>query len=185
MTKHYIRISFGPVQPLQVTAEPTPDVRGREMMPSTDGGAPKRRGPRGPDHRPAVRFTGGRGRSLADDRWPSAVAGAASALVAVLVAWCLLYVNVTPALMAVPGGSVASVFLLYVVSVVAGQAVAAVGGLPPLLGMMVAGIALQNCGLYTVTADWCVHLVSIMRCAYFLFFFSFFISKCAAVTVGR
>ncbi|XP_025414172.1 sodium/hydrogen exchanger 9B2-like isoform X2 [Sipha flava] len=106
---------------------------------------------------------GGGHRSLIDERWPSTVAGIASTLVAVLVAWCLLCVNVTPALMAVPGGSVASVFLLYVVSMAAGRAVAAVGGLPSLLGMMLAGIALQNCGLYTVTADWCVRLVSIMR----------------------
>lgn len=119
--------------------------------------------PNDPSGRLAVRFT--RGRSPIDERWPSTAACVASVLIAVLVAWCLLYVNVTPALMAVPGGSVASLFLLYVVSVAAGQAVAVVGDLPPLLGMMVAGIALQNCGLYTVTVDWCVHLVSIMRCA--------------------
>lgn len=111
---------------------------------------------------------GDRGRPLLarlDDGTPAAAANLAAVLLSALIAWCLLLVNVTPELMAVPGGSVASMFLLYAAGVAAGRAVAAVGGLPPLLGMMVAGIALQNCGLYTVTADWCVRLVAIMRCA--------------------
>ncbi|XP_025202540.1 sodium/hydrogen exchanger 9B2-like isoform X2 [Melanaphis sacchari] len=98
-----------------------------------------------------------------DDRWPATAADAIAVLLSVAVAWCLLCVNVTPALMAVPGGSVASIFMLYAVGLAAGHAVDVVGGLPPLLGMMVAGIALQNLGLYTVTAEWCVQLVAIMR----------------------
>ncbi|XP_060853698.1 sodium/hydrogen exchanger 9B2-like isoform X1 [Rhopalosiphum padi] len=98
-----------------------------------------------------------------DARWPATAADAIAVLLSVVVAWCLLWVNVTPALMAVPGGSVASIFLLYVAGLAAGHAVDVVGGLPPLLGMMVAGIALQNFGLYTVTANWCIHLVTIMR----------------------
>lgn len=109
------------------------------------------------------------GRSLwdrFDERWPSTLTNAAAALLAVAITWFLLRVNVSPALMAVPGGSVASIFMLYVAGVAAGRAVAMIGGMPPLLGMMVAGIALQNCGLYTVTAQWCIHLVTIMRCAF-------------------
>lgn len=100
-----------------------------------------------------------------DDRWPAAVADAAAVLLLVAVAWCLLEVNVASNLMAVPGGSVASVFELCAVGAAAGQAAAAVSGLPPLLGMMMAGIVLQNCGLYTVTVGWCIQLVTIMRCA--------------------
>lgn len=98
-----------------------------------------------------------------DGAWPAAASRALAVLLAVLIAWYLLRVNVAPALTAVPGGSVASLFVLYAVSTAAARAVGAVQGLPPLLGMMVAGIALQNCGLYSVTADWCVELVSILR----------------------
>ncbi|XP_015365605.1 PREDICTED: mitochondrial sodium/hydrogen exchanger 9B2-like [Diuraphis noxia] len=101
--------------------------------------------------------------SWSDNRWPATVAEAIAVVLSVAVAWCLLLVNVTPALMAVPGGSVASIFMLYVAGLAAGHIVDVVGGLPPLLGMMVAGIALQNFGLYTVTANWCDHLVAIMR----------------------
>lgn len=100
-----------------------------------------------------------------DDRWPVAVADTAAVLLLVAVAWCLLDVNVADDLMAVPGGSVASVFELCAFGAAAGRAAAVVSGLPPLLGMMAAGIVLQNCGLYTVTVDWCVRLVAIMRCA--------------------
>lgn len=98
-----------------------------------------------------------------DNRWPATTANAAAVVLTVAMAWFLLYVNVTPALMAVPGGSIASIFLLYVAGLATGHAVDMVGSLPPLLGMMVAGIVLQNLGLYTVTADWCIHLVAIMR----------------------
>lgn len=101
--------------------------------------------------------------SWSDGRWPATVADTIAVVLSVAVAWCLLLVNVSPALMAVPGGSVASIFMLYVAGLAAGHAVDVVGGLPPLLGMMVAGIALQNVGLYTVTASWCVQLVAIMR----------------------
>lgn len=100
-----------------------------------------------------------------DGRRPAAAGHLAAVLLAVLVTWCLMLVNVSPELTAVPGGSLASIFLLYVVSMAAGQAVGAIAELPELLGMMVAGIVLQNCGLYTVTTDWCVLLVAIMRCA--------------------
>lgn len=95
----------------------------------------------------------------------SAAARLAAVVVAVAVAWYLLRVNVDDRLTAVPGGSAASVFALYVAGVAAGRLTDAVGRgrLPPLLGMMVAGIALQNCGLYTVTDGWCVDLVVIMR----------------------
>jgi len=119
------------------------------------------------EHRVRFTETGGRGSGLlarCDDRWPAVAAHAASVALAACVVWYLLRVNLAPALTAVPGGSVASVFLLYVAGAAAGRAAAAVDGLPPLLGMMVAGIALQNCGLYTVTEDWCVQLVAIMRC---------------------
>lgn len=98
-----------------------------------------------------------------DDRWPATVADAAAVLLSVAVFWCLLRVNVAPALTAFPGGSVASVFFMYVVGVAGGRAAAVVDSLPPLLGMMVGGIVLQNCRLYSVTEDWCVHLVAIMR----------------------
>ncbi|CAI6343142.1 unnamed protein product [Macrosiphum euphorbiae] len=101
--------------------------------------------------------------SWSDNRWPATSADAIAVVLSVAVAWCLLRVNVAPALMAVPGGSVASIFMLYVVGQAAGCVVDVAGGLPPLLGMMVAGIALQNFGLYTVTANWCVNLVAIMR----------------------
>ncbi|XP_029342199.1 sodium/hydrogen exchanger 9B2-like [Acyrthosiphon pisum] len=101
--------------------------------------------------------------SWSDNRWPATSADAIAVVLSVVVAWCLLRVNVAPALMAVPGGSVASIFMLYVAGLAAGCVVDVVGGLPPLLGMMVAGIALQNVGLYTVTANWCVNLVAIMR----------------------
>ncbi|VVC29109.1 Hypothetical protein CINCED_3A013145 [Cinara cedri] len=98
-----------------------------------------------------------------DGRWPATAAHAVAVLLAVLVFWYLLRVNVNPSLMAVPGGSVASLFMLYLVSMVAARAMGAINGMPPLLGMMVAGIALQNCGLYTVTVDWCIELVVILR----------------------
>ncbi|XP_050056472.1 sodium/hydrogen exchanger 9B1-like isoform X3 [Aphis gossypii] len=113
------------------------------------------------DGRPSMRSSSLLARS--DHRWPATAADAIAVLLSVAVAWCLLRVNVTPSLMAVPGGSVASMFMLYVAGLAAGHAVDAAGGLPPLLGMMLAGIALQNFGLYTVTAPWCVHLVAIMR----------------------
>lgn len=100
-----------------------------------------------------------------DDPWPAAAGHLVAVLLAVLVTWGLMLVNVSTELTAVPGGSLASIFLLYVISMAAGQAVGAIAELPPLLGMMVAGIVLQNCGLYTVTTDWCVLLVAIMRCA--------------------
>ncbi|XP_022174709.1 sodium/hydrogen exchanger 9B2-like isoform X2 [Myzus persicae] len=101
--------------------------------------------------------------SWSDKRWPATAADAVAVLLSAAVAWCLLLVNVSPGLMAVPGGSVASIFMLYVAGLAAGHAVDVVGGLPPLLGMMVAGIALQNLGMYTVTANWCINLVAIMR----------------------
>lgn len=97
-----------------------------------------------------------------DDKVPATVANAAAAVVSVVIAWCLLYVTTSPELMAVPGGSLASVFMVYVAGTVAGRLITKVGGLPPLLGMMLAGIALRNTGLYTVTG-WCTHLVSTMR----------------------
>lgn len=121
------------------------------------------------DHR--VHFVTDSGRtwlSRCDDRWPATVANAAAMILSVAVAWCLLRVNVTPALMAVPGGSVASMFVLYVAGAAAGRAAGLIPGVPPLLGMMLAGIALQNCGLYSVTDEWCVELVAIMRYAFHL-----------------
>ncbi|XP_026804473.1 sodium/hydrogen exchanger 9B2-like [Rhopalosiphum maidis] len=100
--------------------------------------------------------------SCFDERLPSIAANVVAMILAVAIAWTLLYVNVSPELMAVPGGSLASIFMLYVTGTVAGQLITKVGGLPPLLGMMLAGIALQNSGLYNVTG-WCFHLVSTMR----------------------
>ncbi|XP_025202600.1 sodium/hydrogen exchanger 9B2-like [Melanaphis sacchari] len=100
--------------------------------------------------------------SCFDERLPAAAANALAILLAVAIAWTLLYVNVPSELMVVPGGSLASIFLVYVTGTAAGKLIAKVGGLPPLLGMMLAGIALQNSGLYNVTG-WCFELVSIMR----------------------
>lgn len=100
--------------------------------------------------------------SCCDNRLPATAANVTAALLAVAITWTLLYVNVSPELMAVPGGSLASIFVLYVTGTVAGWLISKVGGLPPLLGMMLAGIALQNSGLYNVTG-WCFQLVSTMR----------------------
>ncbi|KAF0756493.1 sodium/hydrogen exchanger 9B2-like [Aphis craccivora] len=95
-------------------------------------------------------------------RLPVIAANIAATVLAVAISWTLLYVNVSPELMSVPGGSLASIFMLYVTGTVSGQLITKVGGLPPLLGMMLAGIALQNSGLYNVTG-WCFQLVSTMR----------------------
>jgi len=100
--------------------------------------------------------------SRCDNRLLSTMANLVAAILAVAIAWTLLYVNISPELMAMPGGSLASIFVLYVTGTVAGWLITKVGGLPPLLGMMLAGIALQNSGLYNVTG-WCFHLVSTMR----------------------
>lgn len=97
-----------------------------------------------------------------DDKLPATVANAAAAVAAVAIVWFLLRVNTTAELMAVPGGNLASIFVLYVVGTVAGWLIGKIGGLPPLLGMMLAGIFLRNTGLYTVNG-WCLHLVSSMR----------------------
>lgn len=105
------------------------------------------------------------GRGRIDDWWPSTAADVAATLLTVAIAWYLLCANLDGGLMSVPGGSVASLFVLYAAGLAGGRLMSAIGGLPPLLGMMVAGIVLQNCGLYTVTDRWCVHLVSVMRCA--------------------
>jgi len=112
-----------------------------------------------------LKFVGGGGgvrTERCDDKAPATAANAIAALVAVAIAWCLLYVTTSPELMAVPGGGLASIFMVYVAGTVAGRLITKVGGLPPLLGMMLAGIALRNAGLYTVTG-WCFRLVSTMR----------------------
>lgn len=147
---------------------PTPPPQGYRVRFIGDGAA----GADGRPDRTAVGCredgtTGGHGRpwTALDGRVPSTAARLVAVVVAVAVAWCLLRVNVARELTAVPGGSVASVFALYVAGAAAGRLTATVGRgrLPPLLGMMVAGVALQNCGLYTVTDDWCVQLVAVMR----------------------
>ncbi|XP_025202542.1 sodium/hydrogen exchanger 9B2-like [Melanaphis sacchari] len=97
-----------------------------------------------------------------DERLPATAANAAAAVVGVAIAWSLLYVNVSPTLMAVPGGSLSSIFMLYVTGTVAGWLINKIVGLPPRFGMLLAGIALQNAGLYTVTG-WCSHLVTFIR----------------------
>lgn len=120
--------------------------------------------------RQSVQFHGGHGGDdgapapgqWCDDKLPATVANLAAVLVAVAIAWFLLYVNVAPELMAVPGGGLASIFLVYLSGTVAGRLMAKVGGLPPLLGMMVAGIVVRNAGLYTVTG-WCADLVATLR----------------------
>jgi len=117
------------------------------------------------DNRSATGVSGGdavASTSCCDNRLPATAASVTAAILAVAIAWTLLYVNVSPELMAMPGGSLASIFVLYVTGTVAGKLITKVGGLPPLLGMMLAGIALQNSGLYNVTG-WCFHLVSSMR----------------------
>lgn len=113
----------------------------------------------------AAGVSGGDAATLAsrcDNRLMATAANLAAAILAVAIAWTLLYVNISPELMAMPGGSLASIFVLYVTGTVAGWLITKIGGLPPLLGMMLAGIALQNSGLYNVTG-WCFHLVSTMR----------------------
>lgn len=119
--------------------------------------------------RQSVQFHGGNGddgvparSQWCDEKVPATVANLAAVLAAVAIAWLLLYVNVAPELMAVPGGGLASIFVVYLSGTVAGRLMAKVGGLPPLLGMMVAGIVVRNAGLYTVT-DWCVDLVATLR----------------------
>ncbi|KAF0699042.1 sodium/hydrogen exchanger 9B2-like [Aphis craccivora] len=97
-----------------------------------------------------------------DDRLPATAANVAAAIVGVALAWSLLYVNVSPELMAVPGGSLSSIFMLYVIGAVAGWLINRIVGLPPRFGMLLTGIALQNAGLYTVTG-WCSQLVSFIR----------------------
>lgn len=117
------------------------------------------------DNRSATDLSGGdtmASASCCDNRLPATAANVMAAILAIAIAWTLLYVNVSPELMAIPRGSLASIFVLYVTGTVAGQLITKVGGLPPLLGMMLAGIALQNSGLYNVTG-WCFHLVSNMR----------------------
>lgn len=97
-----------------------------------------------------------------DARLPATAANIAAAIVGVGLAWSLLYVNVSSELMAVPGGSLSSIFMLYVTGAVAGKLIYEIVGLPPRFGMLLAGIALQNAGLYTVTG-WCSQLVSFIR----------------------
>lgn len=97
-----------------------------------------------------------------DDKLPATVSNFAAWTVAVAIAWFLLYVNVDTELMAVPTGSLSSIFLLYVVGTLAGKLITKIGGLPPLFGMMLAGIILQNTGMYNVSG-WCLQLVSKMR----------------------
>jgi len=117
-----------------------------------------------------VQFNGGGGGGTGnatpthwcDDKLPATVANLLAAVLAVAIAWCLLYVNVSPELMHVPGGSLASIFLVYLTGTLAGRLMTKIGGLPPLFGMMLAGILLQNTGLYNVTG-WCAQLVSTMR----------------------
>ncbi|MBO8695546.1 hypothetical protein INO35_14330, partial [Staphylococcus aureus] len=49
-----------------------------------------------------------------DARLPATAANIAAATVGVGLAWSLLYVNVSSELMTVPGGSLSSIFMLYV-----------------------------------------------------------------------
>lgn len=97
-----------------------------------------------------------------DGKWPATAANFAAAIVAVVIVWLLLHVEMPPELMVVPGGSLSSIFMVYVAGTVAGMLITKLGGLPPLLGMMLAGIALRNTGLYTVDG-WCFQLVATMR----------------------
>lgn len=100
-----------------------------------------------------------------DAKLPATAANVAAALVIVVIAWSVLYVNVTPELMIVPNGSLSSIFILYVTGTLAGWIINKVAGLPPRFGMLLAGIALQNAGLYNVTG-WYSQLVSTVRYAY-------------------
>ncbi|XP_050538588.1 sodium/hydrogen exchanger 9B2-like [Daktulosphaira vitifoliae] len=84
-------------------------------------------------------------------------------ILSIIITWCLLYVNLTPYLMAVPGGSIASFFILYVAGYGLGWLVEKLANLPPLLGMLVAGIVIQNLGLYNVEVEWCIKFVAIAR----------------------
>jgi len=97
-----------------------------------------------------------------DARLPATAANIAAATVGVCLTWSLLYVNVSSELMTVPGGSLSSIFMLYVTGTVAGKLIYEIVGLPLRFGMLLAGIALQNTGLYTVTG-WCSQLVSFIR----------------------
>lgn len=86
-----------------------------------------------------------------DTRFPATVANVAAAVVGVAVAWSLLYVNVSPTLMGVPGHSLSSMFVLYVTDTAAGQLVHEIVGFPPRFGTLLACIALQNADMYTAT----------------------------------
>lgn len=97
-----------------------------------------------------------------DGKWPATVANMVAAIVAVVIVWLLLHVEMPSNLMVVPGGSLSSIFMVYVAGTVAGILITKIGGLPPLLGMMLAGIALRNTGFYTVDG-WCFQLVATMR----------------------
>lgn len=97
-----------------------------------------------------------------DRKWPATVANLVAVIVSVVIVWGFLYVEISPALMTVPGGSLSTIFMVYVAGSVAGMLITKIGNMPPLLGMMLAGIVLRNTGLYTVDG-WCVQLVASMR----------------------
>ncbi|XP_022175088.1 sodium/hydrogen exchanger 9B2-like [Myzus persicae] len=131
-----------------------PDEQPLQLQQLGDGDGLQRR----PDHSGDVAAM-----AWCDARLPATAANVAAAVVGVAIAWSLLYVNVQSAeLMTVPGGSLSSIFMLYVTGTVAGKLIYEIVGLPPRFGMLLAGIALQNAGLYTVSG-WCSHLVSFIR----------------------
>ncbi|XP_050538581.1 sodium/hydrogen exchanger 9B2-like isoform X2 [Daktulosphaira vitifoliae] len=101
--------------------------------------------------------------NFCDRQLPALVSSFLAVLLSIGIVWYLFYINLSPHLTNFPGGSITSLYLLYVCGAAGGWLIDKIAGMPSLLGMLIAGIILQNCGLYVVRTEWCVHLVAIMR----------------------
>ncbi|KAF0709795.1 sodium/hydrogen exchanger 9B2-like [Aphis craccivora] len=97
-----------------------------------------------------------------DDRLSATAANLAATIVGVALAWSVLYLIVMKEQDEHVYNSLSSIFLLYVTGAVAGWLINKIFGIPSQYGMLLAGFALQNAGLYTVTG-WCSKLVSYIR----------------------
>jgi len=103
-----------------------------------------------------------------DDRLTATAANLAATIVGVAFTWSVFYLTVmtddiefslTAADVYI---SLSSIFLLYVTGTVAGWLINKIFGIPWQYGMLLAGFALQDAGMYTVTG-WCSKLVSYIR----------------------
>jgi len=97
-----------------------------------------------------------------DNRLSATAANVAATIVGMALVWSVLYLNVSGKLMAVPNGSLSSIFILHVTGVATGWLLNRTVGLPPRFGMLLAGIALKYADLYNVD-DWCRNLISFIR----------------------